>query len=77
MWRIESDQIKGKVIRPAPLGTEAHQMRCVVFEDTPETLVRFSVVTVKDEILTAKTMRGLKGAATRAGLVWSDNFYIP
>jgi hypothetical protein len=76
MWRIEADQIKGKVIRPAPMGTEAHQMLCVVYEDAPEALIRFSVVTVKDEVLTAKTMRGLKGAATRAGLVWSEHFYI-
>ena len=77
MWRIEADQIKGKVIRPAPMGTEAHQLRCVVYEDTPEASIRFSVVTVNDEILTAKTMRGLKGAAKRAGLVWSESFYIP
>lgn len=77
MWNIEADEIKGKVIRPAPMGIEAHQNLCVVWEDAPEALIRFLVVTVKGEVLTAKTMSGLKGAATRAGLVWSEYFYIP
>ncbi len=77
MLRIEADQIKGKTIRPAPMGTEVHHMRCLVYEDIPGSLVPFCVVTVNDEILTAKTMRGLKGAAARAGLVWSERQYLP
>jgi hypothetical protein len=77
MWSIEANQIKGKVIRPAPMGTETHPVRCVVYEDAPDASIQFSVVRIKNKILTAKTMRGLKGAATRAGLVWSENLYIP
>jgi hypothetical protein len=77
MLRISSDQIKGKVIRPAPWGTEVHKLPCLVFEDTACTFCAFSVVTVKDEIITAKTTRGLKGSALRAGLAWSENYYVP
>lgn len=77
MWRVEANQIKGKVIRPAPMGTEAYRMPCLVYEALPEAMIKFSVVTIKNEILTAKTMRGLKGSAMRAGLVWSENLYMP
>lgn len=77
MLRIEADQIKGKAVRPAPMGTETHQARCLVYEDAPGSLAPFCLVTVKDQVLTAKTMRGLKGAAARAGLVWSEHHYLP
>lgn len=52
MWRIDADQIKGKVVRPAPMGTEAHPMRCVVYEDAESSMALFSFVTMKDVILT-------------------------
>lgn len=77
MCRIDAKQIGGKVIRPAPTGTEAHKMPCLVYEDPSSEMCRFSVVTINDRILTAKTVRGLKGAARRAGLVWSERFYMP
>ena len=76
MWRIDANEIKNKAIRPAPMGTEVHKLPCLVFEDS-ESSIRFCVVTLKDEILTAKTMRGLKGVTQRAGLIWSENIYMP
>jgi hypothetical protein len=77
MLRIESTQIFGKTIRPAPWGTEIHELPCLVFDDRASTLARFCVVTVKNDILTAKTTKGLRRACEKAGLVWSEDFYIP
>lgn len=77
MWEIDVKQIQGQVIRPAPMGTEVHQCRCLVYESPESKWARYSVVTVKGKILTAKTLRGLRGKATRAGLVWSERFYTP
>jgi hypothetical protein len=77
MWRIDVGQIQGREIRPAPIGTEAHNMPCLVYEAPPEYSVRFSVVTKNGELLTAKTIEGLKGVATQAGLVWTERLYMP
>jgi hypothetical protein len=76
MLRIESDQIFGKTIRPAPQGTESHELLCLVFDDRASAF-RFCVVTVRGDILTAKTMKGLRRACEKAGLVWSEDFYMP
>lgn len=78
MWKIEADQIKGEVIRPAPMGTESDRVMCLVYEDeSPEVSIKHSVVTTRGMVITAKTLRGLKGATKRAGLVWSESYYMP
>lgn len=77
MWQIEINQLAGKKIRPAPIGTELHKVRCMVFEDETSDFAKFSVIVKNGEVITAKTMRGLKGIATRAGLIWTENYYVP
>ena len=60
-WRVQADSIHGKVVLPAPWGTEFHRFPCLVFHEPASELAPYSVVEVKETVLTAKTARGLKG----------------
>ena len=77
MWQVDVNEIKGREIRPAPMGTEAGAAPCLVYEVPPVYSVKFAVVSENGEALTAKTLAGLKDVAARTGLVWTERLYFP
>ena len=78
MFGIDVKSIKGATVRPAPWGTEGDKLPCLVWEDpNPDANVKFCKVVSLKKVITAMTLRGLKGAANRYGLVCSDNVYAP
>lgn len=84
MFGITAKQIRGAVVRPAPWGVEggAHygmNTPCLVWhDDRPGVMIPYCrLETSSGKVITAKTIRGLKGAARRLGLICNDDIYAP
>ena len=77
MFRINAANIAGEEVVLAPMGTEVDTLPCLVYHD-PDSLIKYSRVESRGEIVTAKTERGLRGAAKRLGLrVAEGRIYFP
>lgn len=80
MFGIEVKEIKGHRVQLAPNGVEGLQQACIVWTDpNPEALIRYCrVLNENGKVISAKTVRGLLGAARRYGLVASLlDWYVP
>ena len=78
MWSIDATGIKGQTVRPAPFGIEGDEQPKLVWEDpNPNAMIRFCQVDIDSKPITAKTLMGLQMAAEKAGLVYSDDAYLP
>lgn len=80
MFGIEVKEIKGHRVQVAPYGVEGVQQACLVWTDpNPDALIRHCrVLNTNGNVVSAKTVRGLLGAARRYGLVAGPlDWYVP
>lgn len=80
MFGIKVNQIKGHRVQLAPIGVEGLPERCLVWTDPhPNAQIRYCrVLTAGGKVITAKTLRGLHGAAWRYGVVANAlDWYVP
>lgn len=77
MFSINAKEIHGAEVILAPMGTEVDRTPCLVYHD-PGSMVEYCRVEHRGQIVTAKTERGLRGAAKRLGLrVAVPRIYLP
>ena len=78
MFGIEAKGIKGQTVRPAPFGIEGDPIPRLIWDDpNPRAMIKECHVLKGNKLITAKTIKGLKGAARRAGLICNDDAYVP